>query len=130
MGFDLAQEIGDDSSISMKSGYCSGREFKIRNCVPTEKNGAKCYLLRCERAEDESNKLYYPYKSYPLQAGDKFVILGIDLPDVYVKAASQRLLRAGKEYLSEVDHMKHTYSPKIDEIAMLANTTKPYNPEV
>lgn len=77
-----------------------------------------CYLLRCERAEDESNKLYYPYKSYPLQAGDKFVILGIDLPDVYVKAASQRLLRAGKEYLSEVDHMKHTYSPKIDEIAM------------
>ena len=118
VGFDLAQEIGDDSSISMKSGYCSGREFKIRNCVPTEKNGAKCYLLRCERAEDESNKLYYPYKSYPLQAGDKFVILGIDLPDVYVKAASQRLLRAGKEYLSEVDHMKHTYSPKIDEIAM------------
>lgn len=118
VGFDLAKEIGDDSSISMKSGYCSGREFKIRNCVPTEKNGAKCYLLRCERAEDESNKLYYPYKSYPLQAGDKFVILGIDLPDVYVKAASQRLLRAGKEYLSEVDHMKHTYSPKIDEIAM------------
>lgn len=118
VGFDLAQEIGDDSSISMKSGYCSGREFKIRNCVPTEKNGAKCYLLRCERAEDESNKLYYPYKSYPLQAGDKFVILGINLPDVYVKAASQRLLRAGKEYLSEVDHMKHTYSPKIDEIAM------------
>lgn len=118
VGFDLAQEIGDDSSISMKSGYCSGREFKIRNCVPTEKNGAKCYLLRCERAEDESNKLYYPYKSYPLQAGDKFVILGIDLPDVYVKAASQRLLREGKEYLSEVDHMKHTYSPKIDEIAM------------
>ncbi|WP_444325236.1 carbohydrate-binding protein [Paraprevotella clara] len=118
VGFDLAKEIGDDSSISMKSGYCSGREFKIRNCVPTEKNGAKCYLLRCERAEDESNKLYYPYKLYPLQAGDKFVILGIDLPDVYVKAASQRLLREGKEYLSEVDHMKHTYSPKIDEIAM------------
>lgn len=118
VGFNLAQEIGDDSSISMKSGYCSGREFKIRNCVPTEKNGAKCYLLRCERAEDESNKLYYPYKLYPLQAGDKFVILGIDLPDVYVKAASQRLLREGKEYLSEVDHMKHTYSPKIDEIAM------------
>ena len=118
VGFDLAKEIGDDSSISMKSGYCSGREFKIRNCVPTEKNGAKCYLLRCERTEDESNKLYYPYKSYPCKAGDKFVILGIDLPDVYVKAASQRLLRAGKEYLSEVDHMKHTYSPKIDEIAM------------
>lgn len=118
VGFDLAQEVGEDSTLSMKSGYCSGREFKIRNCVPTEKNGAKCYLLRCERAEDESNKLYYPYKSYPLQAGDKFVILGIDLPDVYVKAASQRLLRAGKEYLSEVDHMKHTYSPKIDEIAM------------
>lgn len=118
VGFDLAKEIGDDSSISMKSGYCSGREFKIRNCVPTEKDGAKCYLLRCERTEDESNKLYYPYKSYPLQAGDKFVILGIDLPDVYVKAASQRLLREGKEYLSEVDHMKHTYSPKIDEIAM------------
>lgn len=118
VGFDLAKEIGDDSSISMKSGYCSGREFKIRNCVPTEKDGAKCYLLRCERAEDESNKLYYPYKSYPLQAGDKFVILGIGLPDVYVKAASQRLLREGKECLSEVDHMKHTYSPKIDEIAM------------
>ena len=46
------------------------------------------------------------------------MLLGIDMPEAYVKAASQRLLKAGKEYLSEVDHTKHTYSPKIDEIAM------------
>lgn len=118
VGFDLAGAVGDGCSLSMKSGFCSGREFDIRSCRAETEGGVKHYILRCDRSEDESNKLYYPYKSYPLKSGDKFVLLGIDMPDAYVKAASQRLLKAGKEYLSEVDHTKHTYSPKIDEIAM------------
>lgn len=118
VGFDLAGAVGDGCSLSMKSGFCSGREFDIRSCRAETEGGVKHYILRCDRSEDESNKLYYPYKSYPLKPGDKFVLLGIDMPDAYVKAASQRLLKAGKEYLSEVDHTKHTYSPKIDEIAM------------
>ncbi len=118
VGFDLAGTVGDGCSLSMKSGFCSGRKFDIRSCHAETDGGVKHYILRCDRSEDESNKLYYPYKSYPLKSGDKFVLLGIDMPEAYVKAASQRLLKAGKEYLSEVDHTKHTYSPKIDEIAM------------
>lgn len=118
VGFDLAGTVGDGCSLSMKSGFCSGRKFDIRSCRAETDGGVKHYILRCDRSEDESNKLYYPYKSYPLKSGDKFVLLGIDMPEAYVKAASQRLLKAGKEYLSEVDHTKHTYSPKIDEIAM------------
>lgn len=118
VGFDLAGTVGDGCSLSMKSGFCSGRKFDIRSCRAETDGGVKHYILRCDRSEDESNKLYYPYKSYPLKSGDKFVLLGIDMPEAYVKAASQRLLKAGKEYLSKVDHTKHTYSPKIDEIAM------------
>lgn len=112
VGFDLAGTVGDGCSLSMKSGFCSGRKFDIRSCRAETDGGVKHYILRCDRSEDESNKLYYPYKSYPLKSGDKFVLLGIDMPEAYVKAASQRLLKAGKEYLSEVDHTKHTYSPK------------------
>ena len=35
------------------------------------------------------------------QSAAKFVLLGIDMPDVYIKAASQRLLTASKEYLAK-----------------------------
>ena len=46
------------------------------------------------------------------------MLLGIDMPDVYIKAASQRLLTASKEYLAKNDYVRYTYEPKVDEIFM------------
>lgn len=59
-------------------------------------------MLTCNRVYDESLKLYFPYKDYNIKAGDKFVLLYIDMPDVYIQAASQRLLATAKNILQRM----------------------------
>lgn len=113
--FDINKYLtGESATISMKSGMCGGRDFEITKCV---KSGNK-YVLTCNRVYDDGLKLYFPYKSYNIKAGDKFVLLNIDMPEVYISAAAQRLLKAGKEYLAKNDYVRYTYEVKIDEIYM------------
>lgn len=115
IGFDINDYLtGETATISMKDGMCGGREFEITKCL---KKGNK-YVLTCNRVYDDGLKLYFPYKDYNIKAGDKFVLLNIDMPEVYISAASQRLLKAGKEYLAKNDYVRYTYEVKIDEIYM------------
>lgn len=115
VGFDVNDYLtGDTATISMKSGMCGARDFEITKC---EKKGNK-YVLTCNRIYDEGLKLYFPYKSYTIKAGDKFVFLAIEMPEVYISAAAQRLLKAGKEYLSKNDYVRYTYEVKIYEVYM------------
>ena len=115
IGFDINDYLTSEAAtISMKSGMCGGREFEIAQC---EKVGNK-YVLTCNRSYDESLKLYFPYKGYNISPGDEFVLLNIDMPDVYIQAASQRLLTAAKDYLSQNDYVRYSYEPKVDDIFM------------
>jgi len=111
IGFDINDET---ATISMKNGMCGGRDFEITKC---EKKGNK-YILTCNRIYDEGLKLYFPYKDYNIRGGDKFVLLYIDMPDVYIQAASQRLLAAAKKYLAKNDYVHYSYEPKVDDIFM------------
>lgn len=123
IGFDINDYLtGETATISMKDGMCGGREFEITKCL---KKGNK-YVLTCNRVYDDGVKLYFPYKDYNIKAGDKFVLLHIEMPEVYISAASQRLLKAGKEYLAKNDYVRYTYEVKIDEIYM-ARHPKLYN---
>ena len=115
IGFDISDYLTSEAAtISMKSGMCGGREFEIAQC---EKVGNK-YVLTCNRSYDESLKLYFPYKGYNIKPGDEFVLLHIDMPDVYIQAASQRLLTAAKDYLAKNDFVRYSYEPKVDDIFM------------
>lgn len=115
IGFDINKYLsGESATISMKSGMCGGRDFEITKCV---KDGNK-YTLTCNRVHDEGLKLYFPYKSYNIKAGDSFVLLNIKMPEVYITAAAQRLLKAGKDFLAKNDYVRYTYEVKIDEIYM------------
>lgn len=115
IGFNINDYLSEDTAtISMRSGMCTGREFEIVSC---EKKG-DVYVLTCNRVFDDGLKLYFPYNSYNIKSGDKFVLLGINMPDVYIKSASQRLLTSGKEYLSKHDYARYYYEPKIDNIYM------------
>lgn len=115
IGFDINDYLTSEAAtISMKSGMCGGREFEIAQC---EKVGNK-YVLTCNRSYDESLKLYFPYKGYNISPGDEFVLLNIDMPDVYIQAASQRLLTAAKDYLAKNDFVRYSYEPKVDDIFM------------
>lgn len=134
LGFDLSEKNSDGQykyattdtmQISMKSGSCVGRTFDvIKNGITKDTSlGYTRFVVVCNRFTDDSinGGTAFPNNQYQIQSGDKFVILGIELPEVYVKAAAQKLLSAAQEYLSQNDSTKYTYTPSIDEIFMANN---------
>ena len=139
IGFDLIDAeldaSGDTPRLSMKSGMCTGREFNILSCTKqvyyggewvdydttSPVAGAWSYYLKCEVAADDSIGQYFPNDSFALASGDKFVILGIKMPDVYVDVAENRLLKAAIIWLSENDKTAYNYSPAINNIYMAEN---------
>lgn len=116
IGFDINDYLSTAGSatISMKDGMCGGRDFEIVECVKEGNN----YILTCNRSEDTSLGLFFPYSDYQIKSGDRFVLLNIEMPDVYIKAASQRLLNAAKDYLAQNDYVRYSYTPKVDNIFM------------
>lgn len=113
VGFDINDNLGtSNATLSMKDGMCGGREFEIVKC---EKQGNN-YVLTCNRYYDSSLDLYFPYKDYQIKSGDKFTLLGIEMPDVYVQAASQRLLEAAKTYLANNDFVRYGYTLSVDNV--------------
>lgn len=113
IGFNINDYFATDNAvISMRDGKCEGREFEITECV---KSGNK-YVLTCKRELDDSLNRYFPYDDYNLTSGDKFVLLQIEMPELYVDAAAQRLEDAAEAYLATIDHSIYTIEPKIDNI--------------
>ena len=105
--------------ISFKTGMLGGRDFEIVGCKKIE-SGDKVigYELELNRVYDDGIKLWFPYSAYNAKAGDKFVLLYIGMPEVYIKAAAQRLKEAATEWLSKNDYSRSIYAPKVDEIFM------------
>lgn len=116
IGFNINDYLSGEAAatISMKSGMCGGREFEITGCV---QYGAG-WKLTLNRVEDADLDMYFPNKDYQIERGDRFVLLNIEMPEFYIKAASQRLLRAAQAWLAENDYTRYTYQPKVDEIFM------------
>lgn len=132
----LISNSGDAAKISMKDGYCGGREFSV---VSAEKvSGSTNWKLTLKRDYDEALQLYFPYsnnasightpvanEAYQLRGadiagydGDKFVWLGIDMPSEYIEVSAEKLLDAALTFLEANDYARYTYSPKVDEIYM------------
>lgn len=115
IGFDINDYLTEESAtLIMNNGMCGGREFTI---TKAEKSGNK-WVLTCERVYDDSIGLFFPNSDYTIDAGDRYVLVNINMPDVYIAAASQRLLTYAKEYLAENDYVRYAYFPKVDDIYM------------
>lgn len=99
-------------NIYLKSGKCVGRTFDLKNCI---RDGNK-YKLTIIRKSDNDLNILYPNSQSPIAGGDEFVILNIKMPDVYYKAASQRLLKYALLYLKENDKTKFSYTPVVDNL--------------
>lgn len=124
LGFDINDhKIAGNSNaptVSFKSGKLAGREFEIVGCVALkDASGAVTgYELELNRVFVDDVKLWFPYSSYNATAGDKFVLLYIKMPEVYIKAAAQRLKEAAEAWLAKNDYSRSVYAPKVDEIFM------------
>ena len=112
--FDITGLKQSDFSISMKDGMCGGRTFTV---AATNKVGNR-WRLTIKRVKDSALDLWFPYKDYPIKAGDHFVLTGITLPDSYVKAASLKLLKYTLALLDKNDYTRYVYQPKVDELFM------------
>lgn len=125
IGFNINDQLvtGDTPRFSMKTGTCTGREFEILTCekIVDETTGEWFYKLKCSVAQDNSINMYFPNTSFQLATGDKFVLLGIAMPDLYIKAAEQRLKTAATEWLADNDTMAYNFSPKPDNIFLARN---------
>ena len=115
-GFDIATQGKLTSegyaTISMISGKCAGREFKVKMSV----NHATTQELVLERAWDESLAVGFPNMNYQIEEGDEFVILDIPMPDYYVSLAEDRLLSVGEKILSDYTRVSAYYEPNINSI--------------
>jgi hypothetical protein len=117
IGFDINDYLSTESAtISFKSGMCAGREFEITGCAYNKETDQ--YELTCNRVEDTDIDLYFPNQYYNIKSGDTYTLLNIEMPDVYIKEASQELLAAAQAYLAKNDYTKYIYTPEIDEIQL------------
>ena len=116
LGFDINDYLTSQAAtLSFKSGKLTGREFEIKRC---EKKESGYYELELNRVYDSDIQLWFPYNDYNATEGDRFVLLYIEMPEVYIDAASQRLYKAAAEWLAKNDYPRSVYSPKVDEIFM------------
>lgn len=132
IGFDLKEAFdnaGGNMTISMKDGYCGGRDFNVHS-VKANANGT--WTLNVERSHDESLDLWFPYSTnaaigqtpvadepYQIRTGDHFVLTEIEIGDTsYIWAAAMKMLRKSIIWLLDNDYTRFTYLPKVDEIYM------------
>ena len=103
------------ATISMKTGACAGREFKVKTGKYSITGGTKLYF-ELEKYWDESIGEAFPNTRYPIEKGDQFVLLDIPMPDYYITLAQERLLEAGEKMLEDYSRVSAYYEPSIDSI--------------
>lgn len=123
IGFDISTRAALGSqgiaTISMKDGMCGGRSFVVKSCAYFESTDS--WELTLYRGRDESLGMLFPNTTYPISAGDHFVLLDIAMPDTYIGMAEQRLLTAANELLDSVSEQKPFYELSVDAKYMIEN---------
>ena len=130
IGFDINDYLGAGPAIEITSGALGGVKLEIVSVTAYEVGATtemgygsnSGWKVTCNRNNDSG--FYLPDENTFLDAGDHFVITGILMPDLYVKAAEARLHDLGEAFLADNDHSRFTYSLGIDEIFMADNALK------
>lgn len=116
IGFNIAECLtttsGGIATISMKDGMCGGRNFIVKRC--TYRQSTDDWELTVKRAQDSAVNMLYPNSSYPINAGDAFVILDIEMPELYVFIGQETLLEYGQKLYDDVSNGKAYYEPEVD----------------
>lgn len=116
VGFDISKQASAISdglcTIAFKSGWCAGREFTVKKCEYQSANDR--WLLTVARHNDESIGQYFPNSIYAIAPGDRFVLIDLTMPEVYVTAAQQRLYDRASDVLASLSTPKYVYEPEID----------------
>lgn len=111
LGFDLEEHLTtSEAQLSMKTGTLQGYTFNISVIDRLSNGGYKLTLGRNSVEGSEESGFNVPNKDWNMKAGDKFVLLNILMPQVYIREAEQRLLARAKEYLAEYGKTNFSYN--------------------
>ena len=118
IGFNIEERasIGSGKTISMKSGDNEGRNFIIKECRYNASSDS--WVLTCKRQQDNNLGMLFPNKDYQIMENDRFVLLDIAMPELYLSAAMERLFVEGQKLLSKVSRIQNNYEPSIDAVVM------------
>ena len=109
----------NDPVMSMKTGNLIGYEFEVTAIDETTtltSGSTTYYSWKLTLKKYSSDSVLLPTTEIPMSAGDKFVLLYIDLPKEYILSAENTLLARAKQYLAKYDHTNYSYSISIDNI--------------
>lgn len=114
IGFNIEEQaaIGEGMTVSMKTGMCAARDFKIESCEYD--SSADAWILTLWRSYDEDLGTWFPNSNFQLVGGDRFVLLDIAMPELYILAQSERLLDEVQKLLDDACEEKPFYEPEID----------------
>lgn len=124
IGFNINDMNASDGSmkkISFKSGMCSGRTFNIAKCVYSPDDDS--WILTCRRIDDSSVSLRFPNSNFPVNTDDNFILLNINMPDLYVHTAMQRLYDTAIKDLKYFSNPQYVIEPEIDSIHLARNSS-------
>jgi len=105
-------ELGDGKKISMKSGMCAGRDFWIKDATYDPETDS--WELTCNRSRDDDLGMSFPNTDFPIAAGDRYVLLDIAMPELYITMAEHRLQEEGEKLLASIDHEEMFYEPEVN----------------
>lgn len=119
IGFDINYQasLGKGKTISIKTGDCAGRDFIVDSCFYYPDNDF--WALDLRRQKDDTLGMMFPNSVYQIKEGDEFVLIDIAMPEVYVRAASERLLSEGEKLLARASKIQNHYEPSIDAKVMM-----------
>ena len=119
IGFNIEERasVGSGKTISMKTGDNEGRNFVIKEC--RYEASSDSWILTCKRQQDNSLGMLFPNNDYQLKSGDRFVLIDIAMPELYLSAAMERLFAEGQKLLSKASRIQNNYEPSIDAKVMI-----------
>jgi len=112
------------AKMSFTTGYLQGVELQINSWIREFFEGSETGRVRVvlqRNINDENYQL--PNETVTIEAGDKFVLLDIFLPDINVTAAEVRLAASGNQKLTDLSTEPLAYSIIVPEefVARSAN---------
>lgn len=150
LGFDLEEHLTTaDAQISMKTGAMQGYTFTITKIEKQYENTATTdisdeenpdegtpeggtpeenlgefvgYKITLNRISAEGGENYnIPNSDWSMKAGDKFVLLNILMPQMYIREAENRLKERAEEYLAQYGKTNFSYNIGLHDKFLIEN---------
>lgn len=115
--FNLADNFitGETPSIVMESGHWKGQQFDI--VITSYDHATKTFKIKT----NSEGGISFPNAILPIQAGDTYKFIGINLPQPYIDVAEAQVQALTAEHASVAPVLEATYTLELNPIDLLNN---------